>query len=158
VDPDVCPRAPRRVVDQMALAVPQVRRLNRLVLPIVMDRTVRPARRAWDASADPDAVRLVFDLQVPKEAVRDSRPLASVDALEMLAVHPPQAHPKLPLVAPPKVAGAFRSQSLAHFQLQNVAQEFRPQVAAPEPLPEPKLELQVARSARPDESESEQAR
>ena len=106
----------------MALAALQVRRPNRRALPIATDRVVRLAPLASDASVGPDAVRLVFDLQVPKEAVRDFRPLASEDAVEV--AHPPQAHPKLPLVAPPMAAAAFPSQSLAHFQIRHAAQEF----------------------------------
>src|SRR4029077_8342925 len=129
-DPDACPRAPRRVVDQMALADPQVRRQNRLVLPIAMDRAVRLVPQAWDASVDPGAARLAFDLQALKEAVRDFRPLASVDAMELQAAHQPRAHPKLPLVVPPMVAGAFLAHFRARLLVQNVAQEFRPQAAA----------------------------
>ena len=106
--------------------------------------------------------RPVFDPQVPKEAVRDFRPLASVDAMEVQAARQPLAHPRLPLVVPPMVAAAFRYRTLAHCRaqllVQNVAQEFPPQAAAPEPLPEPKLEPQVAHSVQSDESESEQAR
>jgi len=104
--------------------------------------------------------RPVFDPQVPKEAVRDFRPLASVDAMEVQAARQPLAHPRLPLVVPPMVAAAFRSLAHCRAQLlvQNVAQEFPPQAAAPELLTEPKLEPQVARSVQPDESESEQAR
>jgi len=166
---DVCPLAPLRVFDQMALAALQVRRPIPLVLPIAMDTAVL-APQASDAWVDPDAVRLVFDLPVPMEAVRDSRQLASAAALELLVAHPLRAHPKLPLGAPPRVAAAFRFQFLAHFPAQfltpspthflkrHVAQDFPPQVVVPEPPTEPKVELPVAHSALPDESESEQAR
>ena len=74
----------------------------------------------------------------------------------MLAAHPQHERPKQLRVAPPKVVAAI--QSRAHFLKRHVAQDFPPPVVGPEPLPEPKSELQVAHSARPDESESEQAR
>jgi hypothetical protein len=138
--PDVCPWAEYRVADQMALADPQVRRPNRLVLLIAMGMAVRLAQQAWDASVGPDAVRLVFDLQARKEAVRDFPQLASGDVLEVPAAHPPQGHPKLPPVASPMVAGAFRSRTLAHFLIRYVEQAFPPQAAGPEPLPESNLE------------------
>jgi len=134
----------------MVLAAQQVLRPIRLVLPIAMDMAVRPVPPAWDASVDPDAVRLVFAPRALKEAVRDFRPLASGDAVEV--AHPLRGHPKLPLVAPPMAAAAFPSQSLAHFQIHHVAQEIPPQAAGPEfPPPESTLERQVAHSARPDE-------
>jgi hypothetical protein len=159
VDPDACLSAPRRVVDQMALAAPQVRRPIRLVLPIALDMAV-PAPQALDASVDPDVVRPVFDLQVLKEAVRGSRRLASADALEALAAHPPRVHPKLLPVALLMVAGVFRSQPLVHpaqsliqFPKRHAGQDFRPLAAGLEPPPEPKSEPQVAHLAPTDGSE-----
>jgi hypothetical protein len=145
--PDVGPWAEYRVADQRALADPQVRRPNRLLLLIAMGMAVRLAQQAWDASVGPDAVRLVFDLQVRKEAVRDFPQLASGDVLEVPAAHPPHGRPKLPPVASPMVAGAF----LIQFRVQDVAQKFPPQAAEPEPPPEWKQEPQVAHSALPDE-------
>jgi hypothetical protein len=116
-----------------------------------MDMAVRPVPPAWDASVDPDAVRLVSDPRALKEAVRDFRPLASGDALEVQAEHPRRAHPKLQQVGPRMAAAAFQSQSQVHFQTRHAAQEFPPQAAGPEFLPEPKPERQVAHSAPPDE-------
>jgi hypothetical protein len=73
----------------MALAGPQVRHPTRLVRQTAKGTDVRLDPLAWDALADPDAVRLAADFltrrQCP-EAVRDSRPSAWVDAPESKAV------------------------------------------------------------------------
>jgi hypothetical protein len=73
----------------MALAGPQVRHPTRLVRQTAKGTDVRLDPLAWDALADPDAVRLAADFltrrQCP-EAVRDSRPWASAAALEPKAV------------------------------------------------------------------------
>ena len=69
----------------MVLVGPQVRHPTRLVRRTAKDTDVRLDPPAWDASADPGAVRPAADFptrcQCP-EGVRDSRPSAWVDAPE----------------------------------------------------------------------------
>ena len=70
--------------DQKVLADPQVRRPNRLVRPIAMDKAARPVLQASDALVALDAVRPDVDLPDPcSEVVRDFLPWASVDAPEL---------------------------------------------------------------------------
>ena len=72
---DACRLAWGHAADQKVLADLQVRRQNRLVRPIVMDRAVRPAPMASDASVALDAVRPDADLPDPcSEVVRDFPP------------------------------------------------------------------------------------
>ena len=68
----------------MVWADPQVRRPNRLVRPIAMDKAARPVLQASDASVGRGAVRPDVDLPDPcSEVVRDFLPWASVDAPEL---------------------------------------------------------------------------
>jgi hypothetical protein len=74
----------------MVLVGPQVHHPTRLVRQTAKDTDVRLDPPAWDASVDLDAVRrLAADFPTRRqcpEAVRDSRPSASADALEPKAV------------------------------------------------------------------------
>ena len=95
----------------MVWADPQVRRPNRLVRPIAMDKAVRPALQASDALVALDAGRPDVDLPDPcSEVVRDFLPWASVDAPELKAALLPQKRPKPQLAAPRTVAYAFLAQ------------------------------------------------
>jgi hypothetical protein len=114
----------------MVLVGLQVRRPAR---PTVKDTIARLAPPASDASVDPDAVRLAADLppQSP-EAVRGSRPSASVDAPEPQAARTRQALPlldALTMLACPCLA-------------QDEAQQFPPAVV-PEHRSEQKLEPKI---------------
>jgi hypothetical protein len=82
----------------MVLVGPQVRHPTRLVRQTAKDTDVRLDPPAWDASADPGAVRLAADFPTRRqcpEAVRDSRPSALVDALETTAARPCLELPQL---------------------------------------------------------------
>jgi hypothetical protein len=96
----------------MVLVAPQVRRQARLIHPAVKDMIAPLALPASDASVDPDAARLAADLpaQYP-EAVRGSRPSASVDVPEPQAVWTRQA--PLPLDALLMVACRYLAQDVA---------------------------------------------
>ena len=75
VDPDARHWVTGRAAAQKVVADPQVRRPNRLVRPIAMDKAGRPVLQASDASVALDAVRP--DVAPPdpcSEVVRDFLP------------------------------------------------------------------------------------
>jgi hypothetical protein len=138
---------------QTVLADLQVRRLNRLVLPIATDKTVRPAPQASDASVALGAVRPGVDFPDPcLEVVRGFRPSASADAQE-----PQVARPRRPPDALPQVAYARLLRFLFQYLLLvwDVAPGLPLDVALELQLlrGRQKMALQVARWAPQDESE-----
>jgi len=130
----------------MVLVGLQVRHPTRLVRQTAKGTDVRLDPLAWDALADPDAVRLAADLPpLCREAVRGSRQSASADATEPKTV---QRRRELRLLdALPTVVCRRLAQNA----------EFPQPVAAPEHQFESKLEPQVAQPEPQDESEQPQA-
>jgi hypothetical protein len=112
----------------MVSVVPLVRRPNRLALPIAMDTVFHLGQMALDASVDPDAVRLAFDLPaLCREAGRDFLRLASADAQASQTAHLPRERLKLQPAEPRTVAHASPVLALEP----DAVQEF-PMVVAPE--------------------------